>query len=218
MKKKRKFNNTYFFVILVLLFVSCSNENKFIMEYEIKFLDKNIKENRPHYYQKLNNGLSENEIDQLEEQYDIELPQDIKELYQWKNGQEMLCFDAFVNNSMFTPLEQVLKTNKKLSQMIGNDFEIENWWNKNWLPIFHNGGGDYICYDIDGIFNGQKGQILLFLHDSNIRTVLTYDLKTFIQKLNEYYQEHSKDNIDEYIDINDKLRGKLKFTVKTPLK
>lgn len=62
------------------------------------------------------------------------------------------------------PLKEALDISQKLSAMIGTDFEIENWWNEHWIPVFHNGGGDYICYDTKGIFTGNKGQIIEFWH------------------------------------------------------
>ena len=39
---------------------------------------------------------------------------------------------------------------------------IDNWWNENWIPIFHNGGGGHICYDMIGIFTDKcNGQAFL---------------------------------------------------------
>lgn len=121
-------------------------------------LDIHIKKFRPALYESLKAPLVEKDIQDIEIQYDINIPEDLRMLYQWKNGQESSCYDAFVNNSIFIPLEEALDIARELTSMIGTDFEIENWWNENWIPIFHNGGGSYICYDSKGIFTGNKGQ------------------------------------------------------------
>lgn len=110
------------------------------------------------------------------------LPGDLKTLYQWKNGQQQDCVGSFVTNSMFQPLEDVLKDNKVLTSMIGYDFEIENWWNAHWLPVFSNGGGSYICYDLKGVFTGESGQLVEFWKADNDRNVIAPDLKNVYGK------------------------------------
>lgn len=117
------------------------------MKNELKKLDIHLREKRPGYYRMFHHPLTENEILGLEKKYDIKLPNDLKELYKWKNGQQPGCFESFVNNSIFEALENVLSVNKEFTEMIGSDFEIENWWNGNWLPFFSDGGGSHVCYD-----------------------------------------------------------------------
>ena len=79
---------------------------------------------RPDYYEALKNPLGDNDIKVLEEKYKIQIPNDLKELYKWKNGQNEDCYEAFVNNSMFMPLEDVLESWEELTSMIGSDFEV----------------------------------------------------------------------------------------------
>ncbi|WP_299259367.1 SMI1/KNR4 family protein [uncultured Aquimarina sp.] len=184
------------------------------MKTEIKKLDSNLREKRPEYYSKLQKPLSEAEIYDLEVKYSITLPEDLKELYLWKNGQEYTCYESFVNNSQFEPLEQVLSGNQELTEMIGYDFEIENWWNKNWLPIFSNGGGSYICYDTEGIFTKQKGQLISYWNEYNDRNVIAPSLFDFIKSLNEYYKETPASEFDEYFNITSKIsKWKKEFIV-----
>ncbi|WP_412850690.1 SMI1/KNR4 family protein [Chryseobacterium sp. PMSZPI] len=171
------------------------------MKKTLKQLDSNIKGIRPEFYNCLNNPLEENELQKMENQFNILIPNDLKELYGWKNGQESSCFDAFVNNSMFIPLEESLDIASELNSMIGTDFEIENWWNKNWIPIFHNGGGDYTCYDLEGVFTGNKGQIIEFWHRDNDRNVIAPDLDSFFNQLNKYYAKKSALDCDEFFTI-----------------
>lgn len=182
------------------------------MEEILEILDVNIKKCRPEFYTHLNGALSNYNIQELEKQYNIQLPEDLKMLYQWKNGQENSCYDAFVNNSMFIPLEEALELAQEFTSMIGTDFEIKNWWNENWIPIFHNGGGDYICYDTKGIFTGKEGQILEFWNRDNDRNVIASGLEDFLSQLNRYYQGKSGE-LDEFFTIESKKGFPKVFTV-----
>ena len=152
------------------------------MEELIKKLDKYLSRLRPEYYSELNEPLDDSQLDKLEEYYKIEIPQDLRTLYKWKNGQKPNCYEAFVNNSCFIPLHQALYDASELTPMIGFDFEIENWWNENWIPIFQNGGGDSICFDLKGIFTEQKGQLIEFWHADNDRNVIAPTLEAFSVK------------------------------------
>lgn len=156
---------------------------------------------RPDYYEALKNPLGDNDIKVLEEKYKIQIPNDLKELYKWKNGQNEDCYEAFVNNSMFMPLEDVLESWEELTSMIGSDFEVENWWNENWLPVFQNGGGSYICYDLKGIFTGNQGQLVEFWNKDNDRNVIAANLEAFLFQLVDYYKNTRQEDFDEYFEI-----------------
>ncbi|UII76231.1 SMI1/KNR4 family protein [Flagellimonas sp. HMM57] len=188
------------------------------MKSEIDKLDTNLKEKRPEYYSKLQKPLSKEEIFALEVKYNKIIPSDLKEFYLWKNGQSQDSYEAFVNNSMFEPLEFVLSGNQEFTEMIGYDFEIENWWNENWLPIFSNGGGSYICYDLKGVFTGQKGQLVEYWKGDNDRPVITPSLADFLNSLNQYYEKTSENDFDEYFDISESItQWKKEFIVDKPI-
>ncbi|KAF2339787.1 SMI1/KNR4 family protein [Flavobacterium tistrianum] len=169
----------------------------------VKRLNDQLETLRPDYYQNLKEPLSEKGIEILVEKYQVQIPNDLIELYKWKNGQVYDCYEAFANNSMFMPLEDVLESWEELTSMIGSDFEIENWWNMNWLPIFGNGGGSYICYDLGGLFTGDKGQLIEFWNRDNDRNVIAPNLETFISKIVNYYDNTKEEDFDEYFEIED---------------
>lgn len=173
------------------------------MKSQLQILDNNLRTLRPECYSSLNEPLTEEEIKHLEEKYGIALPEDLKLLYMWKNGQDVESYESFVNNSTFMPLEEVLSSASEMTDMIGADFEIENWWNENWLPIFHNGGGDHICYDMEGTFTSTKGQLIEFWHADSDRNVIAPSLKAFIEAINEFYKDKSPEEFDKYFQIDD---------------
>ncbi|MBT1699165.1 SMI1/KNR4 family protein [Fulvivirgaceae bacterium PWU4] len=169
------------------------------MQTLLNTLDKHLQEKRPDYYKDLRPPLTDQQIGDLEKKYNLQLPSDVRLLYQWKNGQD--DYKRFVNNSTFMPLESALESYELLTGMIGYDFEIKNWWNEHWIPLFENGSGDHICVDMAGIFTGDAGQIVDFWHDSPGRNVTAPSLEAFIGSLNKYYETTKPEDFDEFFII-----------------
>ncbi|NML39530.1 SMI1/KNR4 family protein [Chitinophaga sp. G-6-1-13] len=185
------------------------------MQKELTTLDQYLSQLRPELYTHLNAPLTEEAIAALEKTYAITLPEDLKALYQWKNGQRDDCYETFINNSGFLPLQEALEVAKEMTGMIGYDFEVENWWHAAWIPIFHNGGGDYICYDTGGLFTGTKGQLLEFWHRDSDRNVIAPGLESFLQAINQYYAETAPASFDEFFTLEKYAKGyPKKFYVK----
>ncbi len=74
----------------------------------IQKLDTYLSTARPDYYYELNEPLDDSQLDKLEAYYKIKIPEDLRTLYKWKNGQKQNCYEALVNNSTFVPLNQAL--------------------------------------------------------------------------------------------------------------
>jgi cell wall assembly regulator SMI1 len=171
----------------------------------IQHLDSQLASLRPDYYVQLNPPLSMADIQALETSYSVLLPDDLKALYRWKNGQKSNCYQSFVNNSTFIPLEEALHTAKELTAMIGTDFEAENWWHPGWIPLFQNGGGDSICYDTMGVFTGVAGQLIEFWHADPDRSVIASSLLSFLQGLTQYYEITTPEKFDTNFTITEEL-------------
>ena len=63
----------------------------------IQRLDSWLRQNRPEFYQQLLPGLSDEELANFEKTLGVELPDDFKLLYQWKNG-EQDDYISFIHN------------------------------------------------------------------------------------------------------------------------
>jgi cell wall assembly regulator SMI1 len=168
------------------------------MQDQLQLLDNYLRMLRPEFYARLQPPLTDNELDDLEKKYKRKLPAGLRMLYKWKNGQAQDCYDAFANNSSFMSLDDALNSAELMTSMIGSDFDIDNWWNEAWIPIFHNGGGDHICIDTAGIFTGRKGQVLEYWHADNDRNVIAPSLESFVSLVNSYYSCTAPAEFDEY--------------------
>ncbi len=161
-------------------------------------LDGHLQQLRADYYAVLQPPLPAAEIARLQQYYKLILPDDLLALYQWKNGQPATCYESFADNCMLLPLEEALDTAAELTSMIDLDFELKHWWHQQWIPLLHNGGGDYICYDLAGLFTGDQGQLITFWHADKDRNVIAPGLETFITALNASYRGKNAAELDEY--------------------
>jgi cell wall assembly regulator SMI1 len=58
-----------------------------------------------------------------------------------------------------------------------------DWWNKGWLPIAGDGGGDSVCIDLSPATGGSIGQIIIFHHDDGDRPVLASSFESWLTEL-----------------------------------
>lgn len=171
------------------------------MKTQLEILDRHLQTQRPDFHAFLQPPLSAEAIAALEKRYGTRLPEDLKALYLWKNGQSDESFEALVNNCMFMPLEEALDTAADLTSMIGSDFEIAGWWNEKWIPFLHNGGGSYICYDAGGSFTGRKGQLVEYWNKDADRNVIAPSLDALIAAMNRYYETVTPGDFDEFFTV-----------------
>lgn len=130
----------------------------------------------------LNPPATDNDILKLEKTLNVKLPDDYIACLKIHNGQDEDVGGIF-DNSEFLSTHAIIEQHsiwKKLHKSGTFDkFEsnpsvgIKNtWWNNNWIPFTHNGGGDHYCIDLDPTSEGNKGQIITMWHDMSERDLL----------------------------------------------
>jgi cell wall assembly regulator SMI1 len=137
-------------------------------------------------------GTTDEDIQSVENQLGVTLPQEMKALYRVHNGQAWnIGVAPFVRNLTLSPLDQVKENWVFLQEEFDPDEmepEIDDaaikpvLWSPKWIPIAENGGGDYLCLDTDPSSSGTVGQVLYFWHDWGHRLVEAAGLFEFIQK------------------------------------
>jgi cell wall assembly regulator SMI1 len=152
-------------------------------------LDASILQNDPVLYATLQPPLTDAQILALEKKYDTKVPAELKILYRWKNGQRQDNHTrSLFGNKTFMSLEEALLNRDELndlatSEQVEDQFKIKNWWRVSWIPIFENGGGDYLCYDTEGTFTGKPNQIVDYYHGENYRRVVSPNLTDFLEAI-----------------------------------
>jgi len=73
----------------------------------IERLDKWLAENRPGYYRELEPGASEEQVVAIEGSLGVRLPDELRELLKWRNGQGPRNFDSIYYNYLFMSADEI---------------------------------------------------------------------------------------------------------------
>ena len=169
-----------------------SNEIKKIEEYICKNfeewdLDDPVEEEYIDDYQEIE-GASEEEISAFEEKFGITLPEDIKELYRYKNGSKylrilpcvidekemafnLMSLDAIEKAKNYFQNRDALLTefpkhftSEDIEKM--KDSRIKPYlFNKKWIPFAEYCDSCFLMLDFDPDKEGKVGQIICYIHD-----------------------------------------------------
>ena len=169
-----------------------SNEIKKIEDYicenfEEWDLDDPVEEEYIDDYQEIE-GASEEEISVFEEKFGITLPEDVKELYRYKNGSKylsilpcvideremafnLMSLDAiekskkyFQNRDAFLSEFPNHFTSEDIEKM--KDSRIKPYlFNKKWIPFAEYCDSCFLMLDFDPDKEGKEGQIICYIHD-----------------------------------------------------
>lgn len=157
----------------------------------------------PDILNNLNTGVTEADVQDLENTISAKLPVDFIEFYKVHNGQttesaglieceELLSFDRIKDEWQ---IWKDLLDQKEFEDTNGPytstpETGIKNdWWNALWIPITYDGCGNHYCLDLDPTIEGNYGQIIRMWHDSDERTLEATSFKNW---LTEY-----KDNLEK---------------------
>jgi|ERR1017187_1096609 cell wall assembly regulator SMI1 len=124
-------------------------------------LELELKNKAPQILTNLQPGLSAEKISELERQSGVQLPDEIKALYQWRNGFNLdrLNSGGFrvagpMPGHYFMPLDEALQIPHSLSNQVANAtstqraaFNILAGHTKSWITLFDDGAGDGYFFD-----------------------------------------------------------------------
>lgn len=133
-------------------------------------------------------GATDEDIKNFEEKFGISLPEDVKELYRYKNGSKFFAlFPCIIGERDMAfnlmSLEQVEKskgyfqnkdalltdfpdyfTKEDIEKM--KDERIKPYlFNKKWFPFAEYCDSCYLMLDFDPRVEGKEGQIICYIHD-----------------------------------------------------
>jgi len=119
-------------------------------------LETTLRTKAPHILETLQPGLSTNEISKLETKFNLKLPDDIKQLYQWRNGARPMttAVEDFFPLYRFVPLDEVLAARVDLTNQMASTTIIQRaassvlaGHRRSWLCFFDDGSGNGYFYD-----------------------------------------------------------------------
>ena len=113
-------------------------------------MDRWLAVNRSDYYELLQPGVTDAQLDAFECRFSLQLPLAFRQLYRslaQRAGPDILRpiqMEPLVREA----LEEITETKDMLDGMIGLDFDDPKWWRRGWIPFLHNGGGSHLCVDV----------------------------------------------------------------------
>lgn len=131
----------------------------------IERADALFREKRPEYYAALLPGASEDELAAAESYYGFPLPESLKTLYRWKNGQNVQCRESFtgIDNLSFMRLKDGIEAHRIFDDLDKAGEYEEGFWDVSWVPFMDNGGGDHVCMEVNS--GGAGAGLVWFYHD-----------------------------------------------------
>lgn len=158
--------------------------------------------NAPQIHESLNPPAAAGEIEQLAAIMGQDLPPDLVASYQIHNGQNdesegggMMPFGKDYGDiaHSLASIQEVIMDYEMMTDLLesGDFVGIEKEphdaiktapWNKAWIPIANDGGGDYHCVDLDPGPRGTRGQIITVV-EGNTQAVIADSLAEWLQKI-----------------------------------
>lgn len=157
-----------------------------------QLMDQINRKLRPYFGEFLNGSATLEEISQAEEEIGIGFPEDLKGLYQLHNGNADETAGLFFGMA-FLPLEAMLSEWRFSAGIVDEDLndEIpsysvpagaikELYFNKKWIPLAHDSGGNYLGLDFDPGEKGTVGQVINYGRDEEVKYVVARSIKDFL--------------------------------------
>jgi cell wall assembly regulator SMI1 len=139
-------------------------------------------------------GAIDEAIRSTEEQLAVCFPRDVRASYAIHDGQRGTA-PSFMGEWDLLSLEAVVKQWNLLKELLdagtftSADAVVEtvgpvrgNWWNAKWIPVTHNGAGDFYCLDMDPAPGGKQGQIITYWHVNTPREKIADSFQELMKK------------------------------------
>ncbi|MBH8573671.1 SMI1/KNR4 family protein [Nostocaceae cyanobacterium CENA369] len=152
-----------------------------------------FKKHLPEVLDSLNPAATEEEILELENQMQFELPPSFKELYKWHNGQMSRYYPGLFYGLEFLSLPEIHRNWQVWAQLVdeGINKDIlgqshspgkvkEIYASKKWIPFAYDCGGNHLGIDLDPGKKGKVGQVINFGRDEDVKFVFADDLESFL--------------------------------------
>jgi cell wall assembly regulator SMI1 len=156
-------------------------------------VEKWLKAHAPDAFAVLDKPASDKQIKSAEAAMKVTLPAEVRASYRRHNGQGNKG-GAVAAPWALLSLKSMLWNWRLQKQLLdGGAFAgaaaraigpvRADWWNKKWIPIADNGGGDLQCIDLDPGPRGKVGQVIVYLHDDETRECIAPSMTKWLARL-----------------------------------
>jgi cell wall assembly regulator SMI1 len=99
----------------------------------------------------------------------------------WMNGVALLSLDEVVRDAQMWRAFRFDESNHSRARPDGPI--RRTWWNRRWVPVTWDGGGDHLCLDFDPAPGGVSGQVICFSHEIGPVTVVADCWKSYLERV-----------------------------------
>ena len=124
------------------------------MSESLRHFESVLAEHVPAALAALQAGLSEEQIDELSQDFGVRLSDEVKSLYRWRNGSPPDPHAQIIPGHRFVPLEEALQTRHGILRQVSDAsfvqrvvFAIVAGHRSAWVNIFEDGCGDGYFFD-----------------------------------------------------------------------
>jgi len=150
-----------------------------------------LRNNAGQIYESLNDGATDDVLDELEELVNKKLPDNFKEFYRIHNGQDQDGF-GLIDAEELLSVERIIEEWNVWKELYDQGVFADSvseadkgvkevWWNPHWIPITYDGSGNHYCLDMSPDDGGKKGQIIRIWHDSPERELIADSFQEWIE-------------------------------------
>lgn len=161
-----------------------------------------LTKNASHLLSDLNAPASQDGIEKLEKSLKVKLPKEYIEFLKIHDGQNQNSEEGLIDTEELLSSDRILSEWTVWKNLLDDgDFKgyestpekgiKSDWWNPKWIPITHDGSGNFYGIDLDPAQGGKSGQIIRMWHDSDERELIANSFQGWISK---YVEDLEKGN------------------------
>lgn len=140
-------------------------------------------------------GASPETIAAAEKRFGFALPEDVRDSYAVHDGSnqaDILLHSAYgLIGVPYLSLEEAIRDREMwVGWLDGGSFKGRQscpqgpiragWWNRRWVPVTWDGGGDHLCVDLDPAPGGTAGQVIYFSHEEGPLSVVANNWREYL--------------------------------------
>lgn len=147
-------------------------------------------------------GTTEETIQEIEDKMGIAFPRSLRDFYLTMNGEQSTFHGSFFGLMVYSieemyrvweewrvyDADEELNDSEYYASIVSNKVQCL-YTNPLWIPLAHDGAGNYFGIDLDPDEEGVVGQIINFGRDENEKMVFADSLVEFIQLMDQYIEE-----------------------------
>ncbi|MFS9038126.1 SMI1/KNR4 family protein [Streptococcus timonensis] len=161
----------------------------------------------------LNLGITSLKIQELFEKIPLQLTQDLRALYTWRNGSKD-CEGITLGELAFFPGFYLMSLEESIQTYL--ELRETDAWGKSWFPIFASGGGDFYAMNLAPEAQGQILGFYVFEEESQVEY---WSLESMLTALKNCYEQGIIfRNEQGYLDMDYRKHAEIAHDINPDLK